>query len=537
MTHNPFAKILRPYFDLLSTEFDHLANESVKHGIDADEVARQFLRDTKLREGFNKFIVSHISAKIIDFWNKNNRIVRSELTKLPGLKAKFGGDIGPQNRDQLFQRLGVYYDSIIVSDPLLRTVTTQYPQKWEDYYLIKYGINLVLNRDIYLADVYPPIAVLLGEEHLLSTASIIKQFRVLKKHSVFDALAISNAMFGQTLDSEKDALEFFKRFYNFTELVKEVADPELFLFVGESGLEPLEQIEAVEKELRIHMREEDIPSQMKGPQLIWSSIHSRMMQANLLLEQCIDMGAHRVIQAPVSFHWLSTKVTVTAKIMSAAIEEDLSAQLPLTNALISKRLEWLSNIPVDSLIHLRKQGFLSDLRSIITGNFAMLSKAEIDNLSLIANQVDLNLEVAFNRHQEQIRALNKALIDDLKLKIPTALISVAAAIQPLTGGSLPSWLSAIATMGGTATLSQLFQPPLKLFERRNTCLERRLGSSGMLRKKHKRRTSLLLVQNEPCKPVLFRRERSMRSSVQIFIAGSRAYVKRPAENHAAFSRI
>ena len=445
MANNPFIPIIKPYFDFLSGWFDNLANESLKHNVQPDDIARDFLGDKKLSEGFNKYILPEISGRSILFWQQSLPNVLHEINKLPGLKARFGGDIGPQSREKLYQRLGIYFNSIIVPDPILRSVTIPGPNKHRDYYILKFAINLILNRDIYLADIYPPIAVLVGEDQLLGDPR--PHYGALSRDSCFDAILIANKMFGKDFQTEYEVSQFFLNFSGDKELTGEIADPSVFRMFDEVGDDFLEQLAEMDKETRLHYNEDDQIDQMKGPKRVWHMIHNRMMQINETLHQSTEMDAHPVIQAPVSFHWLKNKVNVNAEIMSAAMEEDLQKQLPLTNAILSKNLEWLSNIPSEALIRVRKNGYLDELRSTIEGNLSNLSIVNLDELNRVTNEVDYNLNSALNRHQEELETLHNKTLDDLLGAVPPLFIAIGGSLQPLLG-IIPWWLSTPAGVLG-----------------------------------------------------------------------------------------
>ena len=151
MSVNPFIDKLKPYFDWLSSEFEHFANEAVKNDVNPDDIARDFLGDEGWRDRFNQYFMPEIHSRVVDFWQQNNQAVLAEMEKLPGLKARFGGDMGRQRSQKLFERIGIYYDTVVVPDPILRAVTMRGPVKWRDYYTLKYCIAQVLFRDIYLA--------------------------------------------------------------------------------------------------------------------------------------------------------------------------------------------------------------------------------------------------------------------------------------------------------------------------------------------------------------------------------------------------
>jgi hypothetical protein len=458
MTINPFANILRPYFNWLSETFENLANETVRNNLNPDEIAREFLSDNRLKENFNRYMLPELESFILNFWAQNNTAILSEIAKLPGLKARFGGDIGPQYRHRVFERLGVYYDSLLIPDPLLRCIRMNTPLKRTDFYTLKYCITHVLNKDAYLADVYPPIAILFGENYWLRETS---HYPTLIKQSSIDAIAVANAVFAQKFDTEEDVKAFFQKLKTPQALAQEVARTDLLLFDEDLPNDPVQQLEGLEKALRIELEEKEVSSRLEGNQQVWMILVGRMMQANELLQESIELDAHPVTQAPISFHWLTTKVKINSELLERELGGSFISQLPITNALLSRNLNWISNVPLDSLIRLRKQGFLNDLRTTIAGNMSELSKANIENLERVSQQVDFNLQIALSRHQEQIQTLNQTLISELAISVPTLLFSIAGVIQPLFGNMLPSWVAYLATIGGTTSLKDVVSSAAK----------------------------------------------------------------------------
>lgn len=450
MQKNPFADLLRPYFDWLSQEFEHLADEAIRNKVQPDHIAQDFLSDDRRRVNFNRYMMPEIKAAVHDFWSQNSDVIHTEIMRLPGLKARFGGDIGPQPSQKLFERLGIYYDSVIVPDPILRCITTLGPAKRTDYYTLKYCISHVLQRDVYLADVYPPVAVLFAEKNLLEQKpySFGPQSRI-------DAVIVANKIFGQNFENEQDTSEFFRKLGTAKAVARAVVRPELFRFDDRISNDPLEQLEALQSDLRSDWDESRLPSEWQGSQRIWIVLAGRMFQANDVLQAAIELGAHPVVQAPISFHWLVTKLKCTTDLIQEASNESYVAELPVTNALLSKELKWLSNVPLDALMRIRSQGFLGELRETISSNLSELVRTPSDELERVCRQVDNNLQIAFNRHQEKIHTLNETLIRRFAIAAPSLLLSIGGAIQPLLGGTLPPWVSIAATLGGSVSLTEL----------------------------------------------------------------------------------
>src|SRR5207244_1597272 len=104
-----------------------------------------------------------------------------------------------------------------------------------------------------------------------------------------------------------------------------------------------------------------------------------------------------------------------------------------------------------------------------------LSDAPLHNLDRVSHQVDLNLQVALNRHQEQIQVLNQTLVRELAISVPTLLLSVGGAMQPLFGTILPSWLPLAASVGGTVSLKGIISSVASHFAERRRLVKSPVG--------------------------------------------------------------
>jgi hypothetical protein len=141
---NKYIEEIGPYFDWLSNIFGHLADECARHNITADELTRDYLRDSGRRNRFRSSLMPDVCRHVMQFWKEKGTRITAAVNSFPGLKARFGGDIGPQRKSQFFEKVGLYFDTIIVPDPLLRIATLPSPaEKNRDYFILKYGIAQV----------------------------------------------------------------------------------------------------------------------------------------------------------------------------------------------------------------------------------------------------------------------------------------------------------------------------------------------------------------------------------------------------------
>ncbi len=72
-----------------------------------------------------------------------------------------------------------------------------------------------------------------------------------------------------------------------------------------------------------------------------------------------------------------------------------------------ENLDWLSNIPLDSLVELRRMGFLEEFRQRIRSARKRLTLKEGVNFETISNEIQKEIELAIAEHQESVHALER----------------------------------------------------------------------------------------------------------------------------------
>jgi hypothetical protein len=464
MSTNKFIPIYNPYFDWLTELLGDLAHEAIRGNVSAGTIARDYLNYPSRRQNFS-YGLPNLCAFIEAFWESNSEAVNAELKRLPGLKARFGGDFGPKASDAVFQRTGLYFDTIVVPDPMLRIAKT--PEglfKMRDYYFIKYGIEQILAKEVYLADVYPPIAVLVADPELSQPN---QGFNGLASLAEVDCIALTNELYGERLDDFGEVQSFFSHFGSLREAVEEITQPHLFYWDEYTPLDPVLQMEAFVHGANIDWNLRALPDEFQGPEYLPFVFLGRMMQINDVLHRSRSQNAHPLVAAPVSFHWLTWKIRANQSLIAKDLGFASDIELGLTNSLLSQNLEWLSNVPLEGLIELRKKGLLTELRALISRELESLTGVDLSNLEAIISQVDYNLSSALRQHQEQVKKLDEEYRMELAVKGPTFLLSIAAALQPSLLPLAPDWAKTLSVIVGTTSLSSVVQATVKYFKERN----------------------------------------------------------------------
>lgn len=447
---NQIVSLISPYFEWLDDLFGHLALEATKNNISAGAIARDYLSSPTRRQHFREEL-PRLYQTVDEFWKTNSKAVDTEIRKLPGLKVRFGGDIGPQVSDAVFQRTGLYFESIIIPDPLLRVM--KIPEditKTKDYYFLKYGISQVILKDVYLADIFPPLAVLAGDVELEGTN--IKDNTDI---AMFDCVLLTNVLYGENFDNFGEVQEHFARFGSIREAITTAQKPELLYWDENTPLDPLEQWDAYIKRSNLDWELRELPQHLQGPEFLLFTVLSRMIQANSVMFGASVYDANPLITAPVSFHWLNWKIRVNRDLVARSLNLGSNLDLALTNALLSKDLKWLSNVPIESLVELRRKGRLSELRSLVNRETVRLANSRLDNLEAITNQVDYNLASALERHQEEIEKLDKAFRTEMSVLGSTFLLSTVGALQPQLIPLAPEWAVTLSGVIGTTSLAAI----------------------------------------------------------------------------------
>lgn len=455
MKNNPFVEIYKPYFDDLNTLFWNLVGETRKHKTSATDIAHDYLSNDVRRQHFIEQL-PNLSKSVLGFWEINRDKVKKEINKIPGSIARFGGDIGPHLKDNIFQKAGVYFDTIIVADPLLKIsemFLNPLVTKRPEYYFLKYSIELLLTEEFYLLDIYPPIAVLTPDTEF-SNKNNIKSIQGLAQ---LDITFILNDLYGKTFDSYDEACGYLNKFTNTEEAVKNITNPDLYYFDENRERDPLNQLDA-----QIQQIHEDIDVDSSGldpnnPMFISFILHGRMMQINDILLTSLNEKSNPLITADVSYHWLKWKIESNQELIQKEIDHQAKLDLAVTNSLLSSKLDWLSNLDKDSLIKIRTNNYLSEIRNTITDQFHLINNPVLSNIDKVINLVDRNLSAAFKNHQDEIEQINLKLKTDLLISLPTLLASMAIFLKPSILGITPNSLGGLLPIVGTTSISSVLK--------------------------------------------------------------------------------
>jgi hypothetical protein len=431
------------YFDILDDNFGMPFSEMKRHGLTPQQVAEGIASNEAMVKAFSADL-PNLTAGLRNFWESFGPVVEAHLGDLGCLKSVFGGDVFPSYTSNIACSVGLYMDTVVLPDPLLRLLTLANTMRRKDLllYVIKHALNALGYRDLALADVQPPIVVIAPDHWGLDETYGM----AMKIAGEADALVHASRMFGRGFATVPDLIDFLKQFTDANQIVARIVDPTRLLFNSEwSGTLP-EQIERYAKETLPVMQ-----LSAGAGEAVYYSISGRMIMTNEVLLRGSRYGGSPLIDAPTSWQYLQWKYEYDSHDRGDASTEK-------RDVLISKALgsRMLAGIPPGTLIELRRNGASAELREVVGKGIEQINSASDAALSTVAEAVIANVDNAFSEHDQQLRALssshNKFYGFDVGRYVINSGFLIASALVHSTALGV---LAAISQMAGTPSPIEL----------------------------------------------------------------------------------
>jgi hypothetical protein len=157
----PLRESQSEYFEILEKFFGKPFAEMKKHNITPPQIAEHLASQPKIVESFAADVEEFI-AGIKEFWEYHGPVIEVHLQELQALKSVFGGDIFPSYAENIASSAGLYLDTIILPDPLLRIAGLVGRMKHDQLLslTVKHALSALQYKDLVLTDLDPPIVVI-----------------------------------------------------------------------------------------------------------------------------------------------------------------------------------------------------------------------------------------------------------------------------------------------------------------------------------------------------------------------------------------
>jgi hypothetical protein len=449
----PLKESQAKYFEILDRFFGKPFVEMKKYNLTPPDVAEHMASQPRIVDAFAGDADEFVEG-IREFWEYYGPIVEMHLQDMRALKSVFGGDVFPSYRENIASSVGLYIDTLILPDPLLRMADFVHIMKPDQLFsmMTKHALNALQYKDLALADVEPPIVVIAPDISLLEDS-----YRpLLQVAGEADLLAHSAKLFSRKFANLSELTQFLDGIPNTSELVAQIADPSRLLFDSEWSGAIDKQVQRFISELDERM---DVPL-TKEPigKMVQSTLLGRMMQANDVLFKASRFHGNPLIDAPTSWQYLLWKYEYDD---NRQISRDDIRDVLITKAISvegSPNLGLLSGLPPEALIDLRRAGAMSELRDVIRKGIEDVDSASQASFAEVGEAVVTNLSNAFEAHRKELGDLSSARKKffglDVGRWVTVGSLSIGAAS---TGNLALAVLAASLGMVGAPSLEELLK--------------------------------------------------------------------------------
>lgn len=464
-------KIQSMYFDFLFKEFGFLYEPMVKANASPAAAAAVAARDDKLVEGIFA-VLPDMAEGLAEFWLSVSDPAAFHLQDGQQLKATFSGDLFPAHWENVISTAGLYIDTIVLPCPVMRIapLVQALPSKKVVELLIKHVLTAMTYREFAVADVEPPMVIISPNPKDLN----VEDRNDLAEQSRGLSCSHAGYLFGRDFESTDHLGEFCSHLVSIDQVVAELKGKDRLVFDTKWGRDPCDQ-------LRMAMSDNSLAGldpAVAGNHVFFACL-GRMPQA-LATQQCaMHYGGTPFIGVETSWRYFNWMLEYQGQDSpNTRADRETMHIVRALGAEADNNLQWLGNVPPETVLQIRKAGLADELRSILGEGIAELISVRPDNYYRTADQVVDNLDRAFRKHQA---SLNEARLKKLKLYgidvascIAVGAIGVAAAF---TGNVA---LAAAGSVLGVAGLPNLKDIKTKYSELKTQELLRNSAPTGML---------------------------------------------------------
>jgi len=442
-------KIQSVYFDFLFREFDFLYKPMIKADATPAQAAAVAVRNDDLVKHCTKTL-PELAEGIREFWLSVSDPAAFHLQDGQQFKATFSGDLFPAHWENVVSTAGLYIDTIVLPCPILKIAPLfeALPAKQVIELFIKHVLNAMTYRDIALAEIDPPLVVISPNPRDMNN----EERELLAEQSRPLSCNHGSYLFGRDFESVEHLVDFCGELHSIDAVIAELKGTDRLIIDTEWGRDARAQLAKALKEGGTP----GLDSAVAGNHVLHACL-GRMPQA-LASQQCANhFGGTPFIGAETSWKYFNWMLEYQGGAVERPSDDRKSMHvMRALSAEADKNLEWLGNVPPETVLKIRRAGLAEELRSLLGQGVSELIKVRPENYFRTADQVVENLDRAFAAHQASLKeARNKKLKlygIDVASCLAAGTIGVAGA---LTGSVALGALGGVLGMVGLPNLKDI----------------------------------------------------------------------------------
>jgi hypothetical protein len=385
---------------------------------------------------------------LIDFYDRNRTAGFNAAQACGGLKLVLGGTSRfLQSQLDAFRRTALYADTILIPDPVLPWVeSARMEEKFRDINLLEAIFYLLRLKPFVNADLsYPALIVFQSWEKSLEASDNVTKEGI---------NSLANSVLSHHLGRAFNGLEEIARYAarHESEFLEDVERKGLFIAPGAESSQPIRtQISEYIQTIKT-WRSEAVALQLTNlppSQLVFNGILERIAPQWHLLENAEELHANPLFALKVHWHYYRL---CTTTFDARLLEEHLvkPETIATIRALAEPRFEWLGNVPIDTLVELRRENENEHFRRTLSEFTSALHESNLEDIERTASEVGRGIASLLGEHQREVRKI-EAKYKSLHLGTAVKSWTTAAALfLPTLAPFLAPFIPAVT---GTAALA------------------------------------------------------------------------------------
>jgi hypothetical protein len=388
-----------------------------------------------------------VYSALPDFYDKHGKESFTNAGTIGGLKFVIGG----QSRFTLshldsVRRVALYTDTILIPDPILPWLEVpRTEERFREVEFLQAAFNLLQLKPLADVDLaYPAILVFPSWEKTLENRD-----RQTQAHIESLTCGVLSREVGRKFESLGQLFAYAKEHEN--EFLGAIEQRRIFIGPGGSpGQSLAENVELYRQHMKEWRTDQFLAdaAMLSTGELVARGLAERIAPQSHLLENAEELAANPMLC--LEQHWFYYKLC------TGYFEQRLKDRGLLSNETIADvrainqpQLEWLGNIPIESLAQLRLNNENEEFRSHIRGFTKALNEAELGDLDRVTAEVSRGIASLLMGHQKRVRQIDEEYRKRYKKTALATWVSAAALMIPSLAPFLP------ALSAGTAALKYL----------------------------------------------------------------------------------
>ncbi len=410
-------QIYAEYFEIIDSYFG-----SIKHYLTDDEESHIDLGSKMARYPLVSDLIidaiEDIDNAIDNFWIKNTKTIVEFIRSRSSLRCVYSGDITPTILENFVKKSALYIDSIILPDPVFNLTLFQkqiiLDKKYYLQKLIRHVFNVWKLKDLILANLSEKIIFILpinlqwvntkDRQKLISTADqrftdyVSKIYEESFRNGDSCLEILGKETTSQSIFNKIKKTDLLPRIFRSQESLHQF----LLDFSNTGKFAKFRDNESVGWDFAVYLRSQFI----------------RVQEHKYF---CDILGAEPIYDYELP--WFFFNYEIGGFDMDAAI----------ANALQKEKFNWISRVPLIAIEVLRSEDKLDYMRSVLRQGITDLKAKNDTDLIVVGQQIEKNLQDAFERQEGEIVSLQKQVSMIVRKDIPIVSAGFLAGLIPYVG--------------------------------------------------------------------------------------------------------